>query len=133
MEMIGARSMRSLIEGKNGGSSREREWTTQESRGRGRKFGGSQEATMTEERESGGRVLSGRERNGGGRGRVVYFKFFQTLGRIRRERKKASVAKGRWGVGSWSVMRGSGKEEKKGKKGKKGQPPGERAEVSWWK
>lgn len=62
--------------------------------------------------------MSGRERNGGGRGRVVYFKFFQTLGRTRRERKKASVAKGRWGVGSWSVMRGSGKEEKKGKKRK---------------
>lgn len=65
------------------------------------------------------RVLSGRERNGG---RVVYFKFFQTLGRTRRERKKASVAKGRWGVG----RKGGGKEEEKGKKGKKGQSPGER-------
>lgn len=44
-----------------------------------------------------GRVLSGREREtavvaGAG---VVYFKFFQTLGRTRRERKKASVAKKR--------------------------------------
>lgn len=59
------------------------------------------------------------KRNGG---RVVYFKFFQTLGRTRRERKKASVAKGRRGVG----RKGGGKEEEKGKKGKKGQSPGER-------
>lgn len=62
-----------------------------------------------------GRVLSGREREtavvaGAG---VVYFKFFQTLGRTRRERKKASVAKKR----SWSA--GSGKEGKKGKKERK--------------
>lgn len=66
-----------------------------------------------------GRVLSGREREtavvaGAG---VVYFKFFQTLGRTRRERKKASVAKKRsWSAGSGKAAERKGKREKRKEK-----------------
>ncbi|KAK1118116.1 hypothetical protein K0M31_015392, partial [Melipona bicolor] len=83
---------------------------------------GSQEATMTRERRAGRSIVSQREKRWPGR--VVYFKFFQTLRRTRRERKKASVAKKRGDVGNLAEREaecggGGTKEEKKGEKERK--------------
>lgn len=60
--------------------------------------------------------MSGRERNDGGRGRVVYFKFFQTLGALgEKGRRRRWLRHG----GSWSVMRGVERKRKRGKKERK--------------
>lgn len=73
-------------------------WTTSKLQKRvvGDKSFGSQEATMTRDGE--GRVEYCQPARETRLERVVYFKFFQTLRRTRRERKKASVAKKRRGV-----------------------------------
>lgn len=90
-----------------------------EARGRGGKFRLARSNNDKGKKRAGRSIVSQREKRWPGR--VVYFKFFQTLRRTRRETKKASVAKKRGDVGGWLSERQSAEVvvQRKRKRGKR--------------